>query len=158
MEYTPDSAANKRSTSEVNDVKELTEEIYARVANALQIPPAILKGDIADVDKLTRNMITFAIDPIAKMIERENNRKKYGKKVLSGTYQMIDTSRIMHNEPLEMADKAFNLIGAGWSIDEVREKCGDAPLNTEWSKQHYLSLNFAQYDGKGAEDEADGTV
>lgn len=160
MSYESQGSAAKRSTSEVKDLTDITNEIFDRVANALQIPPAILKGNIADVDELTRNMITFAIDPIAKMMERENNRKRNGKKVLSGTYQMIDTSRIMHNEALDVADKAFNLIGAGWSIDEVREKCGDAPLNTEWSQQHYLSLNFTQYEniGKERNDESDGTT
>ena len=142
-------ASTKRSTSEIKDLMDATDEIYDRVANALQIPPAILKGEIADVEKLTRNMVTFAIDPIAKMIERENNRKRNGKKVLKGTYQMFDTSRIMHVDTIDMADKAFNLIGAGWSVDEVRIRAGDAPLNTDWSKKHYLSLNFAQYDEKG---------
>jgi HK97 family phage portal protein len=155
FEYeTKSGAASKRSTSEVDDIKNLTSEIYGRVANALQIPPAILKGDIADVEVLTRNMVTFAIEPIAKMIERENNRKRNGREVLKGTYQMIDTSRIMHVDTIDIADKAFNLIGAGWSVDEVRIRAGDAPLNKEWSKQHYLSLNFAQYDKKGETDEA----
>ena len=160
MEYSQQSSAAKKSTSEIKDVQDITTEIYDRVANALQIPPALLKGDVADVEMMTRNMLTFAVDPIVKSIERENNRKRNGKKVLHGTYQMIDTSRIMHNEPLDVADKAFNLIGAGWSLDEIREKTGDAPLNTEWSRQHYLSLNFTQYenigqDRKGDENETD---
>lgn len=148
--------AGRKNTSEVKDLRDLTDEIYARVANALQIPPAILKGDIADVEILTRNMVTFAIDPIAKMIERENNRKRSGNKVLKGTYQMIDTSRIMHVDTIDMADKAFNLIGAGWSVDEVRIRAGDAPLNTEWSTRHLISKNFAEFDNLG-KDENDET-
>ena len=160
MEYSQQEKTGKKSTSEIKDVQDITAEIYDRVANALQIPTALLKGEVADVDSITRNMLTFAVDPLVKLIERENNRKRNGKKALHGTYQMIDTSRIMHNEPLDVADKAFNLIGAGWSIDEIRQKTGDAPLNTEWSTQHYLSLNFTQYenigqDRKGDEDEAD---
>lgn len=150
FEYeTKSGAAAKRSTSEVDDIRELTSEIYGRVANALQIPPAILKGDIADVQVLTRNMVTFAIEPIAKMIERENNRKRNGRQVLKGTYQMIDTSRIMHVDTIDIADKAFNLIGAGWSVDEVRIRAGDAPLNTDWSGRHLISRNFTEFDQLG---------
>ena len=147
----------RKNTSEVKDLKDITDEIYARVANALQIPPAILKGDIADVEVLTRNMVTFAIDPIAKMIERENNRKRNGTKVLKGTYQMVDTSRIMHIETLDMADKAFNLIGSGWSVDEVRIRAGDAPLNTEWSQRHLISRNFTEFDQLGEQQESNET-
>lgn len=136
--------ASKKSTSEVKDVTDLTGEIYGRVANALQIPPALLKGDIADVTALTRNLITFAIDPIASMIETENNRKLYGREVLEGTYQMIDTSAIMHMSAAELAEASDRMISCGgWNIDEVRRKAGDAPLHTEWSQKHFLTKNYA---------------
>lgn len=148
---------SRKSTSEFKDYEDAADGIFERVANALQIPPSLLKGDVADVTHLTRNMITFAIDPIARMMEEENNRKLYGKAVLEGTGQRLDTSRIMHNEPLEVAQSVFNLIGAGWSIDEVRRLTGEAELNTEWSRKHYLSLNFRQYDSMEENgDEDDG--
>ena len=94
---------------------DITDEIYDKVANAMQIPPALLKGDIADVSVLTKNLITFAIDPYAEMMAREINRKRSGKEVLNGTYIMIDTSTIMHREPLDEAQNMFNMVGAGWS-------------------------------------------
>lgn len=135
--------ASKKSTSEVKDVTDLTDEIYDRVANALQIPPALLKGDVADVTALTRNLITFGIDPIAKMIETENNRKLYQEEVLSGYYQMIDTSGIMHMTAAELSAASDKMISCGgWCIDDVRKKAGDAPLNTEWSKKHFLTKNY----------------
>ncbi|HBA62597.1 MAG TPA: phage portal protein [Lachnospiraceae bacterium] len=136
--------ASKKSTSEVKDVTDLTGEIYSRVANALQIPPALLKGDIADVSALTRNLLTFAVDPIASMIEAENNRKLYRREVLEGTYQMIDTSAIMHMSAAELAESSDKMISCGgWNIDEIRKKAGDAPLNTEWSKEHFLTKNYS---------------
>lgn len=137
--------ASKKSTSEIKDVTDLEDEIYDRVANALQIPPALLKGDIADVSALTKNMITFGIDPIAKMIETENNRKLYSNKVLDGNYQMIDTSTIMHMTAAELATASDKMIACGgWNIDEIRRKAGDAVLNTEWSKKHFLTKNYAE--------------
>lgn len=136
--------ASKKSTSEVKDVTDLTGEIYNRVANALQIPPALLKGDIADVTALTRNLITFAIDPLASVIETENNRKLYRREVLDGTYQMIDTSAIVHMSAAELAEASDKMISCGgWNIDEVRKKAGDAPLNREWSKEHFLTKNYS---------------
>lgn len=137
--------ASKKSTSEIKDVTDLTDEIYKKVANALQIPPALMKGDIADVTALTRNLITFGIDPIAKMIETENNRKLYRKEVLNGNYQMIDTSRIMHMTAAELSAASDKMISCGgWNIDDIRRKAGDAPLNTVWSKKHFLTKNYEE--------------
>lgn len=136
---------SKKSTSEIKDVTDLTDEIYKKVANALQIPPSLMKGDISDVTSLTRNLITFAIDPIAKMIETENNRKLYGKEVLKGNYQMIDTSRIMHMTAAELSAASDKMISCGgWNIDDIRKKAGDAPLNTPWSKKHFLTKNYEE--------------
>lgn len=145
---------SKKSTSEVKDVTDLTDEVYDRVANALQIPPALLKGDIADVGALTKNLITFGIDPIAKMIETENNRKLYSTQVLGGNYQMIDTSTIMHMTAAELATASDKMIACGgWNIDEIRRKSGDAILNTEWSKRHFLTKNYEEM--KALEDGSD---
>lgn len=148
--------ASKKSTSEVKDVTDLTDEIYDRVANALQIPPALLKGDIADVSDLTKNLITFAIDPVAKMIETENNRKLYGKGTLDGNYQMIDTSRIMHMSATDVGAAADKMIACGgWNIDDVRKMAGDAPLNTPWSRKHHITRNYQEL-GNGTDPEKSG--
>lgn len=152
--------ASKKSTSEIKDVTDLTDEIYDRVANALQIPPALLKGDVAEVTALTKNLITFGIDPIAKMIETENNRKLYGTEVLNGNYQMIDTSRIMHMTAAELSAASDKMISCGgWSIDDIRKKAGDAPLNTPWSRKHFITKNYDEMNAledKGANPPDDG--
>lgn len=145
---------SKKSTSEVKDVTDLTDEIYDRVANALQIPPALLKGDIADVTALTKNLITFAIRPIASMIETENNRKIYRKEVLKGSYQMIDTSAIIHMTAAELAAASDKMIACGgWCVDDIRKKAGDAPLNTEWSKRHFITRNYSEVESLDVEDD-----
>lgn len=145
---------SKKSTSEIKDVTDLTNEIYDKVANAMQIPPAILKGDIADVTALTKNMITFAIEPIAGEIETENNRKIYRREVLNGCYQMIDTSTIMHMTASEIATASDKMIACGgWNIDEIRRKAGDPILNTEWSKKHFITRNYSDMDELEAEHE-----
>ncbi len=135
--------ASKKSTSEIKDVTDLTDEIYEKVANALQIPPALMKGDVADVTAITKNLITFGIDPIAKVVETENNRKLYKTKVLEGYYQMIDTSTIMHMSAAELAAASDKMISCGgWCIDDIRKKSGDAPLNTAWSRRHFITKNY----------------
>jgi len=143
FKYEPKQPSRNATASNFSDVTGITDEIYDRVATALQIPPSLMKGDIADVDKITDNLITFSIDPIAKMIERENNRKRYGKRALNGSKMIIDTSTIRHMDIFSVAASADKMIACGaWSIDDVRRKANDVPLGEEWSQRHYLTKNY----------------
>ena len=149
--------ANKKSTSEIKDVTDLTDEIYSKVANAMLLPPGLLKGDVSGTSDITKNMITFAIDPIAKMIERENNRKRSGEAVLKGTYQKIDTSAIQHIDAFDIAQSADKMLASGiWSIDEIRRKAGDTELGTEWSEKHWMTKNYADIKGAGTDPAEEG--
>ena len=137
------SEASKRTTSEVKDITDMTTEITTKVANALQIPPQLMLGTAAEVKQLTRNLITFGIRPIADVIETENNRKRNGKEVLKGTYQMIDLTGIEYTDIFEAAQGAYNLLGSGASIDEIRILTGRPEIGSEWSRKHLISKNFS---------------
>lgn len=164
FKYEPKQPSRNQTASNLTDVTGITDEIYERVATAMQIPPALLKGDIADVEAVTENFITFGIDPIAKMIETENNRKRYGRRALNGSRMIVDTSRIKHADAFSIASSADKMIACGaWSIDDVRRKANDVPLGEEWSRRHFLTKNYASMTeteeaaktaGKGNENES----
>lgn len=155
FEYTKQAAEqSKKSTSEVKDITDLTEEILQTVARAFNIPVSLLKGDVSDVDKITINFLTFCIDPICEMIATEINRKRYGKKLVqAGSYIKMDTTTIMHVDIFDIAEKIDKLIASGmYCIDELRKKLGDAELNTEESKKHFITKNYMDLnDLKGGE-------
>ena len=137
--------ATKKSTSEITDVNNIVDEIYSRVANAMQIPPHLLKGDVADTTAMTKSLVTFAIKPLADLIQTENNRKLYGQEVLNGSYQLVDTSRILYADIKDVADSLSKMVGSSiWSIDEARASIGEPPLNEEWSSKHWMTLNNQQ--------------
>lgn len=135
---------SKKSTSEVKDITDITKEALSRVAQAFRIPPALLQGDIADTDKLVDELLTFGLDPIVDLLQTEINRKRYGKAAyLAGSMLRIDTTRIKHVDIFSVAEAADKLIADSiYSVDEIREKIGDAPLNTWWSKQHVRTKNY----------------
>lgn len=135
---------NKKSTSEMVDIQNLIKEAFERVAQALKIPPALLKGDIADVEKITDNFLTFCIDPLVDMICEEINRKRYGKEAyLKGSYIDIDTTCIKHIDIFAIAEKVDKLIASGmFSIDDLRRKLRETLLNTDWSKKHWITKNY----------------
>jgi len=135
---------NKKSTSEMVDIQNLIKEAFERVAQALKIPPALLKGDIADIEKVTDNFLTFCIDPFVDMICEEINRKRYGKEeYLKGSYLDIDTTCIKHIDIFAIAEKIDKLIASGmFSVDDLRRKLREALLNTDWSKKHWITKNY----------------
>ncbi|AGK95401.1 phage portal protein [Clostridium pasteurianum] len=136
---------SKKSISEITDISNITKEAFERVAQALKIPPALLRGDIADIGKVTDNFLTFCIDPIVSMIGEETTRKRYGKQAFSqGSYLKVDTTCIKHIDIFSIAEAFDKLIASGgYSIDELRIKCGEAPLNTWWSKKHWMTKNYS---------------
>lgn len=144
---------SKKSTSEIVDIGAITKEIFERVAQAFKIPPALLRGDIADIGTTTDNYLTFCIDPICDMIGEESNRKRFGKTAyLSGAYLRIDTTTIKHIDLFNISEAFDKLIASGgYSIDELRVKCGDVALNTEWSRQHYITKNYEKIETLGQE-------
>jgi len=133
----------KQATT-ITDIKTLTSEAFDRVGQALKIPPAILKGDIADVSQLTDNLLTFCIDPLCDLITEETIRKRYGEtEFLKGNYMRIDTTCIKHIDIFGIAEKIDKLISSGmYNIDELREKLGDYVLNTEFSQKHWITKNY----------------
>jgi len=135
---------NRKSSSEIADIKTLTAESFERVGQAFKIPSAILKGDIADVGQLTDNLLTFCIDPLCDLISEEATRKRYGmSEFLKGNYIKIDTTCVKHIDIFSIAEKIDKLIASGmYSIDEVREKAGDTPLNTDYSQRHWITKNY----------------
>lgn len=135
---------SKKSTSEVNDIANITKEAFARVAQAFRIPPALLQGDISDISKLMDELLTICIDPLVDLLQAEINRKRYGKaSYLAGTYLRIDTTCIKHIDIFSIADAADKLIADSlYSVDELRQKIGDAPLNAWWSKGYGRTANY----------------
>ena len=142
---------SKKSTSEVNDIANITKEAFARVAQAFRIPPALLQGDISDLSKLMDELQTVCIDPLVDLLQAEINRKRYGKAAyLAGTSLRIDTTCIKHIDIFDIAMAADKLISDSlYNVDELRQKLGDAPLNTWWSQRYVLTKNYEPVDAPG---------
>ncbi|WP_439646626.1 phage portal protein [Piscibacillus salipiscarius] len=57
---------SNRASASVDEINKITNGFLDHVARALGIPPALVRGEMADVEKSTRNFMTFGIDPIIK--------------------------------------------------------------------------------------------
>lgn len=152
--YTPHKR-ELRNTSEINDVKSMSDEIYNHVGQVIRVPPALLRGETAQSGDVIDRFIRFGVRPICDILEEEITRKRYGRKELTkGSYMTIDTSMLEISGIFASADKLDKIIGSGiLSIDEVREKVGERALGTEESQKHFITKNYGTLAGEGKEDE-----
>ena len=140
----PDPLFDKGSGS-ASDFVELKKELFMSVAGAFHIPDSMMTGNITNMADIVGSFLTFGVDPYADMITESLNKRAGVDNYTAGNYYQVDTSKIMHRDLFDVAADVSNLISSGVKcIDEVREMLGDAPLNTDWSRKHFITKNFEE--------------
>lgn len=147
--YTPHTKS-VRNTSELSDIKNMSDEIYNRVGQAFRIPPSMLRGETANASGNTENFMKFGVRPFCNELQEEITRKRYGlERVKEGSYMMVDSSGVEVGSVFEAATKIDKLISCGvYSIDEIRAKIGETELGTEAAQNHYITKNYEKIGGK----------
>ena len=127
-----------------NDIIAMRKETFEVVAQALKIPLSMMYGNITNMSEIVQVFLSICIDPLADMIGEELTRKYYTfEDWQAGNYIKVDTSCINHIDILEVADKADKAIASGiCNIDDLRNRLGLAPLNTNFSKTHFITKNY----------------
>ena len=128
-----------------SDFVSLKKELFSSVAGAFHIPESMMTGNITNMSDIIGSFLTFGVDPYADMITETLNKEAGVDNFIAGNYYQVDTSRILHRDAFDVAADVSNLISSGVKcIDEVREMLGDAPLNTPWSRKHFITKNFEE--------------
>ena len=138
-------AATTKGSVEGRDIRAFIDDVFDYVAIAFQVPPQLLRGNVADTDKAVNNFLTFCINPLAELLTDEINRKMYGKKAfLERTYVRLETSHIRAVDIKDVANALDVLLRIGaYTIDDCLQHLGMEPLNTEWSTQRWMTKNYA---------------
>lgn len=127
-----------------DDIFATRKEIFEVTAQALKIPLSMMLGNITNMNEIVKVYLSICIDPLADMISEELTRKYYTfDEWMAGNYIKVDTSCINHVDILEVADGVDKLIASGaFCIDEVRERLDRNPLNSKFSRSHFLTKNY----------------
>lgn len=128
------------------DLNERINYEFELAGRAWRIPKALVLGDVSEVEKLTKNFLTFAIDPVTEKFGKEATRKRYGsKQFYKGNYIDVNTNCIQHIDIFEQATNSDKLLSSGlYCVDELRVKLGDTAINEDWSRKHYITKNYAE--------------
>lgn len=138
--------AKTYSTESTRDIKALADDIFEFTARAFSFPPSLAKGDVQDTTKATDELLTFAVDPLVKMIQQEINRKRNGKDGLKqGNYLKIDTLAVKHVDIFDIATPIDKLISSGaFTINDILQVIGKPKIDETWADQHFMTKNYSE--------------
>ena len=133
----------------------MIDDVFTFTARAFLIPPVLVCGEVADSKDAFQRWLTVGIDPLARVIESEINRKCYGAGGWRrGDYLRVDTSGIQHFDMFSNADAIAKLAGSGYSYNDIQRAIGGAEVDADWANEHYFTKNYATVsEMKGGETE-----
>lgn len=138
----------------VDEINKVTNGFLTQVAMALGIPISLISGDMADVEKQTKNYMMFTVNPFLKKIRDEGNYKFLSKEeYLNG--DRIEIKAISYNSLFEIADKVDKLVSSGaFTGNEIRQEAGYEPSEDENLDKHWITKNYTEMaTGEGGENE-----
>ncbi|MDA1815458.1 phage portal protein [Bacillus cereus] len=142
--------ANGPSVEEINKV---TNGFLNQVAMAIGIPTALIYGEMADVEKQTKNYMLFTVNPLLKKLSDESNVKFFEMKDYLGG-QRIEIKSISYQSIFDLATSIDKLISSGaFTGNEIRLEGGYESSNDPNLDKHYITKNYTQMNGeKGGEE------
>lgn len=135
---------NSSQTQSVDEVNKVTDGFLNQVAKSLGIPIPLIHGDMAEVEKVTRNYMTFCIDPFLKTIKDEMNAKVIDKKdYLDG--RKLESKRVSYSNMFDVATAVDKLRSSGvMSGNELREELGKEREDDPMLDKFVITKNYQE--------------
>ena len=147
-DYVPTSAS--RTGTYINDtstIKTFADEALGRAAQVFGIPASFIRGDAAGIKDAQAAALTNCIKPIAALITAEFTGKYYSLKEIAGGDRIeVDTTCILHHDVVESATHLRDLVGAGWSHNEICRILGQPETDEDWANEHFVTKNYETID------------
>ena len=133
----------------------LADTINKECAAAYDIPLGVFNGQITEQSDATNEFITYAVSPVAEVINDTLNAKLVGQAdYIKGERAFVWLAHFKHIDVIDAANSLDKLRAIGFTLDEIFEMVGYPALNTEFSTTRALTKNYAT---EGMEESAQPT-
>lgn len=141
-------AKGSKSNDSGRETKNFIDDVFSFIAISRNIPPSLLKGDTVDTKDAVNNFLAFCINPIAKIITNEINRKMYGKEqYMKNTYTKLSTSNIKSIDLSDIANSLELLTRTGSNtIDDNLRALGREPVGGDVGDMRFVTKNLELLD------------
>ncbi len=145
-DYTSQSGSKAGTyTNDLSAVKTLADEAISRAAQVFGIPPSYIRGDAAGISDAQAAMMTSCIKPLAAQLSAELTGKLFlPEEIAAGSCISVDTGRILHHDLIGSAAGADKLLGAGWTLNEVRTALGEHPVTDPDANRRFITRNYGE--------------
>jgi len=116
------------------------------VSQSYKMPVSMMYGNVTNLKEVINQFITFAVKPYASLIGEEITRTLYTEQeILDGNRVEVDISSINYKDIFDIANGIDKLISTGIAnIDETRKMVNLPVLDTEFSKQYWMTKNYSK--------------
>lgn len=150
FEYQESNNANKGNAAPFSEVESLKKSFIDDVAKAIGIPPALIHGEMADLEKAIESYLKFCIKPLLKKITDELNAKLYTQEEYQAG-KRIKSISIDKKDPLELAESIDKLISSSaFTPNQVLILLGEEPSDKPEMDEYYVTKNYEK-SSKGGE-------
>lgn len=126
------------------EVASMADQINRECAAAYDIPLGVFNGQITEQSDATNEFITYAVSPVAEMINDTLNAKLVGEAdYVKGERAFVWLAHFKHVDVIDAAGSLDKLRAIGFTLDEIFEMVGYPALNTEFSTARALTKNYA---------------
>lgn len=140
------------SSASVDEINKITNGFLNQVAMAIGIPVSLLHGDMADVEKNTKNYMMFTVESLLKKVKDEAHAKFFTQEeYLAGN--RIETKSISYNNLFDLATSIDKLISSSaFTGNEIRLEAGYERSDDPMLDKHHITKNYQELDSnKGGE-------
>ena len=126
----------------VDEINKMTDGFLDQICHAVGLPPELVKGEMADIENMTRNAMKFCIDPILKIISDELNVRLIKQSdYLNG--KTIFVKRISYRDMFDVA-VAADKLRASAIVDghELRDELGLEYSDDSIHDEFILTKNY----------------
>lgn len=136
-----DGAGNGPGVDEINKV---TNGFLDQVAMAIGIPIGLLHGNMADVEKQTKNYMLFTVNPLLKKIKDEGNYKFFEpQEYLDG--KRLDVKGVSYQSIFDLATSIDKLVSSGaFTGNEMRLEAGYERSDDPNLDKHFITKNYQE--------------
>lgn len=134
-------SVNGQSVDEINKV---TNGFLDQVALAMGIPLGLLHGEMADVEKQTKNYMLFTASPLLKKIKDEADVKFFTKEeFLNG--DCIDIRKVSYQSIFDLATSIDKIRASGiMNGNELRSELGLERVDDPMMEKYVMTKNYSE--------------
>nr|WP_233649333.1 phage portal protein [Staphylococcus chromogenes] len=158
MDYEEHSSKGaSQSTQTFAELEELKRTILTDIARMIGVPPSLILGEMADLEKTIESYLKFCINPLLRKIEAELNSKFFYKDDYLEKDMHIRVVGIDKRDPLQLSEAIDKLVSSGtFTRNQVRIMTGEEPADDPELDNFIITKNLQTQEAfKGGDNNAE---